>query len=274
MGLLAALPNLLRKRRRLAGAGSAGVVAGGLLLALLGFSAGAPRAGWAAPGAATPGVAQTQGARPAAAQDAAAAADASGDARRNSKSAAAPERNDERADVTYFIATGNERSGYRVSDSELALWALQAWQRSAGKGIRLTAAAEPDALVRLYWAESNAGEFGEMQPVLVGRRQGAAVYIQPDVSALGPEIGGSLGEDPLLRESVVYLTCLHEFGHALGLGHTRDFRDIMYSFTFGGDVAEYFARYRSQIHTRADIARVSGLSDADVARIRMLYPAR
>jgi hypothetical protein len=193
---------------------------------------------------------------------------ARGGGRQTEKSAA-----EERSTVTYFIAAGNERSGYRVSDSELALWALQAWQRGAGKGMRLEAAAEPDALVRLYWAESNEGEFGEMQPVLVGRRQGAAVYIQPDVGSLGPEVGGAAA-DPLLRESIVYLTCLHEFGHALGLAHTRDFRDIMYSFTFGGDVPAYFARYRSQIHTRGDIARVSGLSDADVARVRELYPAR
>ncbi len=199
----------------------------------------------------------------------AAAANAGGAARRDPKSAAA----DDRATVTYFIAAGNERSGYRVSDSELALWALQAWQRGAGKGMHLEAAAEPDALVRLYWAESNDGEFGETQPVLVGRRQGAAVYIQPDVGALGPEVGGAAA-DPLLRESIVYLTCLHEFGHALGLEHTRDFRDIMYSFTYGGDVPTYFARYRSQIHTRGDIARVSGLSDADVMRVRELYPAR
>jgi len=74
-----------------------------------------------------------------------------------------------------------------------------------------------------------------------------------------------------LRDSIVYLTCLHELGHALGLAHTRDFRDIMYYFGYGGDVVEYFGRYRAQLRSRSDIAAVSGLSDTDVGRIKSTY---
>jgi hypothetical protein len=176
--------------------------------------------------------------------------------------------------IPYFIADGNAKSGYRSSDRELAQWALGAWQRSAGKNLRFEVAAESSALVRLYWAEPEDGQFGETRPLTVGKKYGAAVFIRPDVESLGEDLAQRAREDPLLRDTIVYLTCLHELGHALGLEHTQDFRDIMYFFGYGGDIVEYFGRYRARLHSRADIAMVSGLSDADVSRIRTMYSGR
>jgi Matrixin len=184
---------------------------------------------------------------------------------------AMPQALDAKHPIAYFIADGNGKPGYHSSDPELARWALQAWQRSAAKGLRFAAATESSALIRVYWAGPDSGEYGEMRPILVGGQQGAAVFIRPDIDSLGEDIARRARADTLLRESIVYLTCLHELGHALGLTHTRDFRDIMYYFGYGGDVVEFFGRYRAQIHTRSDVAGVSGLSEGDVQRIRGIY---
>jgi hypothetical protein len=179
---------------------------------------------------------------------------------------------DAKRPITYFIAEGKSENGYRPSDRQLAQWAFQAWERGAAGRFHFEAAPEASAVVRLYWAEPDGSEYGEMQPLVVGGRRALAVFIRPDVQALGPEIAPRAEKDDLLRDSIVYLTCLHELGHALGLPHTADFRDIMYFFGYGGDIADYFNRYRKQLLSSSDIASVSGLSDADVSHIRAAYP--
>ncbi len=178
---------------------------------------------------------------------------------------------DAMGEVTYFIAEGMPGSGFLEADRDLAKWALAAWEQGAAGGLRLKPGAEATALLRVYWVPASFGLYGEMRPLIVEDRRGAAVFVRPDTEALGRPIADRAREDPLFRDAVVYLTCLHELGHALGLAHTSDFDNIMYFFGYGGDIPGFFGRYRDVLRTRADIAAVSGLSAGDLSRLRALY---
>jgi hypothetical protein len=150
--------------------------------------------------------------------------------------------------------------GCQEADRELAGWALQAWQEASDGKLRFTpAAGEEKARLRFYWATGAAGLYGETRPLRVEGQAGAAIYVLPDLTQLGPDISAAGGKDRLFRHTVVYLTFLHESGHALGHPHTSDFDSIMYSFGYGGDILEYFARYRRKLMDRGDIPRNPGI---------------
>ena len=75
-----------------------------------------------------------------------------------------------------------------------------------------------------------------MRPFELNGERGSAVFVLPDTRALGREIHDRAQADPVFRDVVVYLTCLHELGHAFGLAHTDRFADTMYFFGHGGDI--------------------------------------
>lgn len=150
-------------------------------------------------------------------------------------------------------------------DPELAEWALRAWESAAHGELAFEKTSDREkAQIRIFWSGGHDGLYGETRPILVAGLRGGEVYVLPP-----PQQSSTV--DELLRDAIVYLSCLHETGHALGLDHTADFADIMYSFQLGGNIPEYFGRYRRLLSTRADIAKHTGMSEGDRQRIIAKY---
>lgn len=170
------------------------------------------------------------------------------------------------ATLKYWVdACTGSAPGCRTSDPELATWAMEAWQAASGGKLKLERTTDrAKAQIRFFWANGNEGLYGETRPIVVDGERGAEVYV------VAPAANAS-GGDALLRETVLYLTCLHEAGHALGLEHTAVFVDIMYNFQYGGDIEEYFGRYRRLLAAREDIRRHSGISTNDRRRLLEIY---
>jgi len=169
---------------------------------------------------------------------------------------------------TYWVqpctAEVAKESGCEAGDPQLGEWALEAWQHAAGELISVKPAANEEAArLRIYWASGQSQLYGEARPIVVNGVRGAQVFVLPGIA--------KAGEDTLMRDTVVDLTCLHESGHGLGLAHTRQFADIMYSFQYGGDIGEYFGRYRRLLMKREDIRQHSGMSSADREALLLLY---
>jgi hypothetical protein len=153
----------------------------------------------------------------------------------------------------------------RPVDPNLVERAMKTWTGAAAGRFRLERA--PDgtpADVRVSFATGDA-LLGETSPI-TDRRTG--LIVGADIAIAANVTGDSIGQ-----QLVVYLTALHELGHALGLPHSDDMADIMYRFRRPDDPDRYFGAYRKRLRSVDDIgsARASGLSARDIATLIDLY---
>jgi hypothetical protein len=143
--------------------------------------------------------------------------------------------------------------------------AMKTWTDAARGRLTLARAAErPDAAIRVLFISSDTN-YGETAPRVdrdTRRIVSADVAINADVAA-----------DPLTARIIIYLTALHELGHALGLPHTDEFADIMYRFRRPDDGERYFGAFRQRVRSADDIGSPSatGLSPTDISRLAQLY---
>jgi hypothetical protein len=172
--------------------------------------------------------------------------------------------------VTFYVA--GVPSGEAHPDAELARWALDAWSNATDGALSFVETEKAsDAAIRIYWAGPGSAKYGEMLAIEVDGKPGAMIFVNTATEELGEDIHARAQRDRLFRDTVVYLTCVHELGHSVGLTHTDRFEDIMYSFQHGGDIQRYFLRYRKQLMDRGDLRRLSPFSNNDLARLRELY---
>jgi hypothetical protein len=145
--------------------------------------------------------------------------------------------------------------------------AMKTWTAAADGRLTLVKAWESTAPVRLHFmaADYRYGVTSARPNPATGLLVKAEVYVASDA-----------GRDALERQIIVYLTALHEIGHALGMEHTTDINTIMYLFREPGDGAKFFGAFRKRLKSADDIgsADATGLSPDDVAALRALYDSR
>ena len=166
-----------------------------------------------------------------------------------------------------LISVWIDRQNMPARGDQLVERALRTWTTASDGAFTLRRTFIPrEAGIRVVFNGAD-GNYGETRP-RVDRATGLITEAEVAIAADSP-----IEVDVTTRDIIVYLTALHELGHALGLEHTTNFDDIMYLFREPGDGARYFGNYRKLLRSADDIgsARATGLSAHDVATLRVLY---
>ena len=146
--------------------------------------------------------------------------------------------------------------------------AMKNWTDASRGQLTLVAAKTRDeAAIRVFFVSSD-NVYGE-----------AAPRVDPQTGFIGQAdvaINSAVPADSLDAGIILYLTALHELGHALGLPHSDTFSAIMYRFRRPDDGARYFGAFKKKVRSLDDVgsARASGLDAEDTAALQALYSSQ
>jgi len=164
------------------------------------------------------------------------------------------------ARVAVWVDTAHAPAGAAM----LVERAMKNWSdASNGQLTLIKAAVRADAAIRIVFVSSDH-VYGEAAPRVDPK---TGFIAQADVA-----INSAVPDDPLDARIVVYLTALHELGHAIGLPHSDTFNAIMYRFRRADDGERYFGAYRRAIRSVDDVGvSASHLDPEDVRILQGLY---
>lgn len=143
--------------------------------------------------------------------------------------------------------------------------ALEVWTTAAQGRVELRRVTSREAAAVLVRFASNETDFGETLPLADSR---TGLLVRAEVT-----LANDLRGDRLSQQVALYLTALHEIGHALGLAHQPDFASIMYRFRSPADGERFFNRYRVKLKSADAIGTpaATGLADGDIQALQALY---
>jgi hypothetical protein len=141
---------------------------------------------------------------------------------------------------------------------------MKTWTDAAEGRFSMRRVETAEAPMRVRFVRGD-GIYGETRPRLDDRM----TFIDRADVLINAEVPG----DALNQQLIIYLTALHEIGHALGLPHSDNFSAIMYAFRRPDDGERYFGNYRRRLRSAADIGTpaATGLAAEDVQILRELY---
>jgi ketosteroid isomerase-like protein len=152
-----------------------------------------------------------------------------------------------------------------IGGDQLVERAMQTWTRAADGRLRLERSPTQEAgdiRVHFFTRDWRYGMTQARPDPRTGLLTRAEVVVAADADG-----------DALDHQIVIYLTALHELGHAIGLPHSADIAQIMYLFRLPGDGERFFGGYRKRLRSADDIGadRATGLAPDDITNLRALY---